>query len=359
MTARPITDLTGEAAADISIRQIGINPNCWYMIARSVDVGEQPVARELWRQPIVLFRGPGGEIHALEDRCPHRLVKLSHGRLVDGQLECTYHGWCFDTAGQCVRIPHLVGKPSLPDCAVRRYPAIEQNGFVWIFPGDPQLANSVAPLAMREWDDLNEIRSVARLTCRAHFSYLIENLMDMYHGRLHAEHQVWTAHGLREVQQTETQVTALYNATTCYRIESIGSMLQLFIPRLRESHEAPLTVTYDYPNWHSTLGEDFKIFCLVTPVSERLTDAYLIHYTSLAKFSALRDAPTTVRGLVKNSLTNVARRLLQNLVREDVMMIEEEQAAFDRDPAIKPLEVNRTVLRVQQLMRLQAKGSSC
>ena len=183
--------------------------------------------------------------------------------------------------------------------------------------------------------------------------------MDMYHGRLHAEHQVWTAHGLREVQQTATQVTALYNATTCYRIENIGSMLPLFFPWLRKTYEAPLAVTYDYPNWRSTLGEDFKIFCLVTPVNERLTDAYLIHYTSLAKFSALGGAPAAVRRLVKNSLNNVARRLLQNLVREDVLMIEEEQAAFDRDPASKPLEVNRTVLRVQQMIRLQAGGRSC
>lgn len=359
MTARLISELPMEAAADLSIRRIGINPNCWYMIAQSAEISERPLARELWHEPVVLFRGPTGEIHALEDRCPHRLVKLSHGKVIDGQLECAYHGWCFDTAGECVRIPHLVGKPSLPDCAVRRYPVIEKNGFAWIFPGDPQLAESVAPLAMEEWDDLNEIRSVARLTCRAHFSYLIENLMDMYHGRLHAEHQVWTAHGLREVRQTVTQVTALYNATTCYRIESIGSMLQLFIPGLRKNHEAPLTVTYDYPNWRSTLGDDFKIFCLLTPVNERLTDAYLIHYTSLAKFSALRDAPEAVRKLVKKALNNVARRLLQNLVREDVLMIEEEQAAFDRDPTAKPLEVNRTVLRVQQLIRQQAAGSRC
>ena len=209
-------------------------------------------------------------------------------------------------------------------------------------------------MAMSEWDDLNEIFSVARLTCRAHFSYLIENLMDMYHGSLHAQYQVWTAEALREVVHSENQVTATYQATTYYQVKDLWSILHLFIPPLRKLHAAPLTVTYDYPNWKSTLGEDFKIFCLICPVNERLTDAYLIHYTSIGKFKALNDLPLPVRRLVRRALSNVARKLLANLVRQDVLMIEEEQQAFDENPLRQPVEVNRTILRVQQLVRLQA-----
>ncbi len=209
-------------------------------------------------------------------------------------------------------------------------------------------------MAMSEWDDLNEIHSIARLTCRAHFSYLVENLMDMYHGRLHARYQVWIANALREVVQTDDQVTATYDATTYYRVTDLGSVLQLFIPWLRRMHTAPLTVTYDYPNWRATLGEDFKIFCLICPVNERLTDAYLIHYTSLAKFAGLQKAPPSVRRLIKGALNNVARRLLRNLIRQDVVMIEEEQAAFDENSARQPFEVNRTIRRVQQLIRRRA-----
>jgi hypothetical protein len=235
---------------------------------------------------------------------------------------------------------------------------MEQYGFVWIYPGDPQRAAGVMPTAMNEWDDLNEIHSVARLTCRAHFSYLAENLMDMYHGSLHAQYQVWTAEALLEVMQTHDEVTAKYDATTCYRITDLGSILQLFVPWLRRMHAAPLTVTYDYPNWRSTLGDDFKIFCLICPVNERLTDAYLIHYTSLAKFAGLQKAPPAIRRLVKRALNNVARRLLQNLVRQDVLMIEEEQAAFDENPQRQPFEVNRTIRRVQQLILRQAGNAT-
>ena len=154
--------------------------------------------------------------------------------------------------------------------------------------------------------------------------------------------------------EAENQVSATYEAMTYYQVKDLGSILQLFIPSLRRLHSTPLTVTYEYPNWKSALGEDFKIYCLICPVNERLTDAYLIHYTSLAKFKGLNDAPLPIRRLLKRALSNVAKQLLANLVRQDVLMIEEEQAAFDQDPLRQPFEVNRAIRRVQQLVRRQA-----
>ena len=339
------------------IRRVGINPNRWYMIAKASDIREQPIGREIWHQRVVLFRTRDRELHALEDRCAHRLVRLSHGRIIDDKIECAYHGWQFNAGGRCVHVPQLASKTSLPNCQVKSFPVLERHGFVWIFPGDPDLSATVSPMRMSEWDDLDEIPSWVRLTSRSHFSYLIENLMDMYHGSLHAQYQVWTAHALKEVAEAEDRVTAIYDATTYYRVKDMTSILELFIPALRKLHSAPLTVTYEYPNWKSALGDDFKIFCLIRPVNERLTEAYLIHYTSLAKFAALKKAPLAVRRLLKRALSNVAKRLLANLVRQDVLMIEEEQEAFDADPLRRPTEINRTVNRVQQLIRRHAGGA--
>jgi len=338
------------------VRRAGIDPNRWYMIAKISDIGEKPLAREIWRQPIVLFRTQAGQLHALENRCAHRFVRLSHGRVIDDSIECAYHGWRFNTAGRCVHVPQLADRTSLPKSQVRSFPVIERNGFVWIFPGDPDLSATTAPTAMNEWDDLNEITSFVGFTARAHFSYVIENLMDMYHGSLHAQYQVWTAQALKEVVESENQVTATYQATTYYRLKNLSSILELFIPALRKLRAAPLTVTYDYPNWKAALGEDFKIFCLICPVNERFTEAYLLHYTSLAKFSLLKKAPLAVRRLLKRALGNVARRLLANLVRQDVVMIDEEQQAFDTEPFRQPTEINRTIRRVQQLIRRRSGG---
>jgi len=86
------------------------------------------------------------------------------------------------------------------------------------------------------------------------------------------------------------------------------------------------------------------------------SEAYLIHYTSLAKFAGLKKAPLAVRRLVKRALCNIAKRLLANLARQDVLMIKEEQQAFDSNPFREPTEINRTVRSVQQLICRQAAG---
>lgn len=64
-----------------SVREVGINPNHWYVVARSSEVTTDPYAVTLWKQPIVLYRQSDGQVCALEDRCPHRFVRLSEGKL--------------------------------------------------------------------------------------------------------------------------------------------------------------------------------------------------------------------------------------------------------------------------------------
>ena len=94
----------------LDIRTCGINLNHWYVVAKTEEVQSKPLAITLWKQAIVLFRDTEGKIHALEDLCPHRHVKLSSGEIAGDFLECAYHGWQFDSAGRCTNIPLLNGK---------------------------------------------------------------------------------------------------------------------------------------------------------------------------------------------------------------------------------------------------------
>ena len=59
------------------LRQLGLSPNHWYVVAQGTEFTDQTLAVTFWHQPIVLYRGSAGQIHAIEDRCPHRQVKLS------------------------------------------------------------------------------------------------------------------------------------------------------------------------------------------------------------------------------------------------------------------------------------------
>lgn len=77
----------------------------WHLVALSHSLKlNQVIARKLAGIPIALFRTNRG-ISALHDRCPHRNFPLSKGRIVEGNLECPYHGWQFDRKGICKAIP--------------------------------------------------------------------------------------------------------------------------------------------------------------------------------------------------------------------------------------------------------------
>jgi phenylpropionate dioxygenase-like ring-hydroxylating dioxygenase large terminal subunit len=108
-------------------------PHCWFILCTSRELGSKPLARTLQGTPLVLFRGEGGKPTALVDRCPHRNVPLSLGRVREGTLECAYHGWRFDTAGQCRAVPGLVGEPEARSRCATAYATREQEGFVWVY----------------------------------------------------------------------------------------------------------------------------------------------------------------------------------------------------------------------------------
>ena len=105
----------------------------WYVACQSAELGRKPLARTVVGVPLVLFRDAGGRAAALLDRCPHRNVPLSLGRVVaGGRLECAYHGWQFEAGGRCAVVPGML----VSDGRERRAPAAsvrEQGGLVWVY----------------------------------------------------------------------------------------------------------------------------------------------------------------------------------------------------------------------------------
>ena len=106
-------------------RELGINLDRWYAVARSSEVKTEPVAAKIWHRAIVLFRDSAGKINALEDRCPHRQVKLSHGQVKGDLIECAYHGWRLNARGECAEVDYLAENQKLPNCKIRSYPVKE------------------------------------------------------------------------------------------------------------------------------------------------------------------------------------------------------------------------------------------
>jgi len=120
--------------------------NSWYVAAWDREVGRQLLARKILGEPVVLYRRTDGTAVALEDRCCHRHLPLSLGRLEGDGLRCGYHGLRFDANGLCVEIPGQERIP--PDAAIRAYPVVERFHWVWIWMGDPARAD---PALIPDW----------------------------------------------------------------------------------------------------------------------------------------------------------------------------------------------------------------
>jgi vanillate O-demethylase monooxygenase subunit len=114
--------------------------NSWYVAAECSEVGEQPVARTILGEPVVLFRTATGMPVALQDRCPHRFMPLSKGQVVGEGIRCIYHGARFNATGACVGIPGMTRTPER--LRALSYPVAEKFGWTWIWMGDRTSADS-------------------------------------------------------------------------------------------------------------------------------------------------------------------------------------------------------------------------
>lgn len=155
--------------------------NAWNVGAFSTEVtATQPLARTLLDLPVVMYREADGNPVVLDDRCAHRFAPLSRGKIVNGALECPYHGLRFGSSGQCVHNPHGDGR--VPSGAhVRRYPSIERYGAVWFWPGDPSKADPALLPAFPFVERDHNITHDGYLLTRANYQLSADNLLDLSH----------------------------------------------------------------------------------------------------------------------------------------------------------------------------------
>jgi phenylpropionate dioxygenase-like ring-hydroxylating dioxygenase large terminal subunit len=94
-------------------------------------------AVRLLGEDLVLFRAAGGEYALIQRHCPHRRADLAYGRLEPSGLRCLFHGWLFDTGGQCLEMPaEPAGGTLCQEVRARTYPVIERSGILFAYLGE-------------------------------------------------------------------------------------------------------------------------------------------------------------------------------------------------------------------------------
>jgi phenylpropionate dioxygenase-like ring-hydroxylating dioxygenase large terminal subunit len=157
--------------------------DAWYSICHASAVRKRrPLARMLDSCPLVVWRDRDDVIRVHDDRCLHRRVPLSLGKVVDGHLRCPYHGWCYDGTGACVEIPSLGPGAEPPSrFGLRTWPSLVRYGLVWVWHGAPERADpDLVP-------DIPFLHPDRPAPCERQLSYeaahelVVENLLDLTH----------------------------------------------------------------------------------------------------------------------------------------------------------------------------------
>jgi nitrite reductase/ring-hydroxylating ferredoxin subunit len=134
----------------------------------------------LFSTPLVVFRAAGGAPAALLDRCPHRNVPLSLGKVRGDRLQCAYHGWEFDGTGACCAVPGLVGEVRSRERGVTSFTAREAQGFVWVY-GREGAAPAVEPFVFPHVGERGYTSAIDALEVRGSLHATAENALDVPH----------------------------------------------------------------------------------------------------------------------------------------------------------------------------------
>ena len=308
--------------------------NCWQVAAYSSEVARHLLKRTIVDKPIILYRLESGATVAMEDRCAHRFVPLSLGRLDGDVVQCGYHGMRYGPSGACLSAP---GQDIIPAKArVNVYPTQEKYKFVWIWMGDAAKADPSLIPDFHWMDD--ELWAVADgyHHVKANYGFLVDNLLDLSHETfVHPE-----TIGNAAVADSPASVSIIDKKTVRVHRDMLGCepppqfvSLAGFDGRIDRWH----TTFYTPPGFciievgavpmgtnDLTRGFEGRILNLITPESEKSSHYFWAHARNMRRDDV--------------ELTNVIRRSIKETFDQDKVILEAQQLASDRvgspDPGV-------------------------
>lgn len=152
----------------------------WQVVAVVSELDDDPVKKvKLLGEDLVLFRTRSGEFGLIGDRCAHRCVAMEYGIPEDDGLRCPYHGWLYDTGGQCIETPLEPSHSKLKDkVKIAGYPVQEMGGLIFAYLG-PDPVPVLPPWDFFVWP--NSLRQVGITEIPCNWLQCQENAADPVH----------------------------------------------------------------------------------------------------------------------------------------------------------------------------------
>jgi renierapurpurin 18,18'-hydroxylase len=319
------------------LRRVGAHPDYWYPVAWSYELkAGQVLGRRFAGDPIAIYRGTSGQVFALEDRCAHRQVPLHLGVVSGDEIKCHYHGWTYCNTGKCVSVPYL-GKERLPN-GVKSYPAREIDGLIFVFPGDPALAESRVPkqLGASQRKDYKTRRLNREVAC--HYTFMHENLFDMNHQFMHRKQMGSIRASCLGRKHGDDWAQVEYSFSRTGGKQSMGETVIVDLMRKRGeakkdfSDHMCIRTEYPYQNLRVWVGRDIQetddpvlqVWLGYTPLDAEQRTNRTYGYLSVKKPKF---------PLVIHAVWPFVVWFTENIFREDKEIVEFEQQAYDAQGA--------------------------
>ena len=252
--------------------------NQWYVVLESKEVRKKPIGVTRMGEKLVFWRNEAGKIHCAVDRCPHRGVALSIGKIQHDHLQCPFHGFEYDGRGRCVHIPANGRGSRIPkSLQLQSYPSYEDHGFIWIWWGDTPSEELPAPTFFDNLDD-SFVYGSKPDHWKAHYSRVIENQLDVVH--LPFVHHNTIGRGDNTV--VDGPVVRWEDDTKMFVY--VFNRPDNGTPPLKPNELTPqdsrsVHLELILPNlWQNYISEDVRVLAAFTPVDEENTVLYLRFY---------------------------------------------------------------------------------
>ncbi len=307
-------------------------PDRWYAVLDSTQVrAGKPVGLRRLGQSLAFWRDADGHVVVMNDRCPHRSSQLSLGKVVNGHIQCPFHGFEFDRVGECQLIPangRAARVPKAFQCGV--YPSRDAHGFIWVWYG--RRRDTYPPLPW--FPDLEPFEyATFWKVWDADLTRAIEGLLDVSH--LPFIHHRTIGRGQR------TLVNGPYTTLEDDTIRVwVSNQPDEGLPAVKPSQlpppERPPGLEFRFPNlWQLRLGDKNRILNVIAPVEDGCCVIYVRTYLNLG-------APPAVSRLIARA-TNILNRYI---LSEDYAVIRSQSPKVsDLDigerfiPADRPIAV--------------------
>jgi len=260
--------------------------NQWYVILESKELKKlKPLRVIRFNQKLSLWRDEEGNVCCIADKCCHRGVSLSCGRIINGKLECPFHGFIYDKSGIVTMIPANGKNSPVPETMnVKSYKTFEDAGLIWIWWGDEGKING-DPFFFKELKEFSY--SSFKDNWNVHYSRAIENQLDVVH--LPFVHKTTIGRGNKTLVNgpvviREKELITFY----VNNIKDDGKTTPLKPAEIKE-YKNFFYLQFHYPNiWQNFISDKIRAFAAFVPVDEDNTIIYIRYYQKLIKIPLLK-----------------------------------------------------------------------